>query len=162
MISAEECAQRKYRSVRYGLVNVLVCESEKLNFEHHILSSFLDQTKVFQNIALLGIVKKGLRERESNQNTGVIPNKVYNLNLFLHQFRLQKSQEDQELTNLVTLISLNYKRGVYKEMFCQHNVNVTLSVAESGAFYSFLPIKSKKNHAIDTKSRGRRLESAIQ
>ena len=87
---------------------------------------------------------------------------MYNLNLFLHQFRLQKSQEDQELTNLVTLISLNYKRGVYKEMFCQHNVNVTLSVAESGAFYSFLPIKSKKNHAIDTKSRGRRLESAIQ
>ena len=75
---------------------------------------------------LLGLVKRGWRKQESNQDTGVIPNKVIHHNFFLHQFRLHKSQEDQELTNPVTLISLNYKRGVYKEMFYQHNVNVTL------------------------------------
>ena len=51
---------------------------------------------------LLGIVKKGWRKRESYQNAGEIPNKVNNLNLFLYQFRVQKSQEDQELTNPVT------------------------------------------------------------
>ena len=55
-----------------------------------------------------------------NQNTGVIPNKVIHLKIFLDHFRLHKSQEDQELTNPVTPISHNY----------QHNVSVTLSVAE--------------------------------
>ena len=45
-------------------------------------------------------------------------------------FRFQKFHEDQELSNPVTRISHNYKRFVYKEMFYQHNINVTLSVAE--------------------------------
>ena len=30
--SSEECAQQKYRSAIYGLINVLVSESEKLSF----------------------------------------------------------------------------------------------------------------------------------
>ena len=71
-------------------------------------------------IALLGIVKKGWRERESILHAGVIPNKVIHVKLFLDHFRLHKSQEDQELTNPVTPISHNY----------QHNGSVTLSVAE--------------------------------
>ena len=71
-------------------------------------------------IALLGKVKKGWRERESILHAGVIPNKVIHVKLFLDHFRLHKSQEDQELTNPVTPISHNY----------QHNVSVTLSVAE--------------------------------
>ena len=60
----------------------------------------------------------------------MIPNKVIYLQLFLDRFGLEKSQGNQELTNPVTPISHNYKRGVCKEMFYQHNVNVTLLVAE--------------------------------
>ena len=56
--------------------------------------------------------------------------KIIHVKLFLDHLRLEKSQEDQELTNPAMQISNNYKGGVYKEMFYQHNVNVTLSVAE--------------------------------
>ena len=42
-------------------------------------------------------------------------------------FRLHKSKEDQELTNPVTPVSQIYKRGLYKEMFYQHNVNGNVS-----------------------------------
>ena len=34
LTSAGECVQQKYRSAVYGLVNVLVSDSEKLNFKH--------------------------------------------------------------------------------------------------------------------------------
>ena len=82
------------------------------------------------DIRLLGIVKRGRRARESILHAGVIPNKVIHVKLFLDHVRLEKSLEDQELTNPVTPISHNYKRGIYKEMFYQDNVNVTLLVAE--------------------------------
>ena len=54
---------------------------------------------------------------------------VIHVKLFLDHFGLKKSQADQELTNPVTQISHNYKGCVYKEMFYQHNMNVTLAVA---------------------------------
>ena len=71
-----------------------------------------------------------LREDEECESKTKIPNKVIPLKLFLDHFWLQKSQGEQELTNPVTPVSHNYKRGVYEEMFYQHNVNVTLLVAE--------------------------------
>ena len=43
-------------------------------------------------------------------------------------FTLHKSQEDQELTNPVTPVSQICKRGVYNEMFYQHNVNGNVSI----------------------------------
>ena len=54
---------------------------------------------------------------------------VIHVKLFLDHFGLKKSQADQELTNTVTRFSHNYKGCVYKVMFYQHNMNVTLSVA---------------------------------
>ena len=60
----------------------------------------------------------------------MISNKVIHLKLFLDH----KSQEDQKLTNPVTPVSQIYKRGLYKEMFYQHNVNSNVSsrVAQRG------------------------------
>ena len=57
------------------------------------------------------------RERESILHAGVIPKEVIHVKLFLDHFRLQKSQEDRELTNPVTRISHSYKRGFYEEIF---------------------------------------------
>ena len=69
-------------------------------------------------------------KRASLLHAGVIPNKVIHVKLFLDHFRLEKSQGDDESTNPVTPISHNYKRNVYTVMLYQHNVNVTLLVAE--------------------------------
>ena len=90
-----------------------------------------------------------LREDEECESKTKIPNKVIPLKLFLDHFWLQKSQGEQELTNPVTPVSHNYKRGVYEEMFYQHNVNVTLLVAEwrrvaqSGAEWRSGPITQR-------------------
>ena len=47
------------------------------------------------------------------------------------------------MTNPVTPISHNYKRGVYKEIFYRHNVNVSLSVSRVAQWERAGPITQR-------------------
>ena len=75
-------------------------------------------------IALLGIVKKGWRERESILHAGVIPNKVIHVKLFLDHFRLHKSFA---LKNFLTE-SLSFKK-LYKEDLTTFKLHHRFSLA---------------------------------